>query len=92
MTYNYDLKGDTENYSVMVDTNQKHGYFEHHTAGDAQGGELTFAILHVLVNGHFEHALELTDYDGVAELPYEVTNWLRGQGLIVDSLYEPSYF
>jgi hypothetical protein len=74
--YNFDKKTETANFSVMVDTKERHGYFEHHELGDECGGELLFELT--------DGKLELVDYDGVAVLPKQVIEALREMDFIVD--------
>lgn len=72
MTYNFNIKGTTKNYDVLVDTTQEYGYFEHHRYGDAQGGGLWF------------EGKTLVDADGTYSVPIEVAKFLREQGFVVD--------
>jgi hypothetical protein len=65
MSYNFNLKFGTQNFTVEVDTKAKYGCFEHDTLGDHCGGGLWF-----------DKDLMLEDYDGVADLPSEVKNVL----------------
>jgi len=73
----WDTKGDTTNFSVVIDTADKYGYFEHHHQGDDYAGGLWF-----------DDQRELIDYDGVFELPAEVCNFLKEKGFkVADEFY-----
>jgi hypothetical protein len=63
---------ETKNFYIQVDTDNKHGYFEHHEEGDEYAVELWFE------DG------ELEDFDGVYSLPKEVAVALNELGLKVD--------
>lgn len=62
---NYNLDISTKDFEIKVDTNAGYGYFEHNELGDEVGGGLWFI------------GNELTDYDGVFELPKQVEQALR---------------
>lgn len=66
------LKLTTKNFDITIWGWDNRGYFEHHKFGDNCAGELWF------------EGTELTDYDGVFELPKEVIKALEGQGFVVD--------
>jgi hypothetical protein len=72
MSYNFNIKGTTKNYDVLLDTTQEYGYFEHHRYGDEQGGGLWF------------EGKELVDSDGTFSVPLEVVKFLREQDFVVD--------
>jgi len=63
--YNWNLRMGTQNFTVVVDTKAKYGWFEHDYHGDNCGGGLWF-----------DENLKLEDYDGVYDLPSEVKNIL----------------
>ena len=65
MSYTFNTQLGTQNFTIGIDTKAKYGYFEHDTLGDTCGGGLWF-----------DKQLNLTDYDGVFELPSEVKNIL----------------
>lgn len=73
--------GPDDGYEVFVDADDLHGYFEHNTEGDADAGELWFATME-------EGRLELTDYDGVFELPKYVITTLEGFGISVPQSFK----
>ena len=54
----------TENFTITLYSTDR-GYFEHNRLGEDLGGGLWF-------DGD-----NLTDYDGVYELPSEINQWLR---------------
>jgi hypothetical protein len=62
---------DTENYEIWlnIDTTGQRGYFEHTTLGDERAGGLWY-----------DDKKNLTDYDGVYELPKEVREALIADG------------
>lgn len=84
MAYNFDVKLQTENFEIQVDTAECYGYFEHNTRGDECGGGLWFQIMATPTCSW----LELIDYDGVSELPIEVAKALRGAGFIVSEEFD----
>jgi len=60
----------TKNYEITLDLHGDHrGYFEHNTLGDERAGGLWY-----------DENKNLTDYDGVAELPREVREALIADG------------
>jgi hypothetical protein len=65
LNYNFDTDVSSANYEIKIDTEAEYGYFEHNTHGDEIAGGLWF------------EGLELIDYDGVFELPYEVIESLK---------------
>jgi len=69
--YNFDKSVDVGKFTVEIDSKAAYGYFEHHELGDDCGGGLWFT------------KNELTDYDGVFELPASVTCGIRELGFIV---------
>jgi hypothetical protein len=76
MAYNFDVNIKTEHFLIEVDTAAKYGYFEHLHLGDTCGGGLWFDATDV--SGPSGHTLlELSDYDGVFELPKEVCEALE---------------
>jgi len=81
MTYNFDVKRETKNFEVQVDTAAKYGYFEHKELGDGCCGGLWFDVQ--------EGVLNLVDYDGVFELRMEVVTAIRDMGFNVSTLFEP---
>lgn len=70
--YYFDIKFQAGEYTVEIDTVNKHGYFEHNELGDESAGELSF------------EGAELIDYDGVFALPKSVCSALRQLGYKVD--------
>lgn len=70
--YYFDIKVQAGEYTIEIDTVNKHGYFEHNELGDASAGELSF------------EGAELIDYDGVFALPKSVCSALRQLGYKVD--------
>jgi hypothetical protein len=62
---------DTENYEIWlnIDTTGQRGYFEHTTLGDERAGGLWY-----------DENKNITDYDGVYELPKEVREALIADG------------
>lgn len=72
--YNFDLNAKTGKWTVEVDTAANYGYFERDS--DGTGGGLWFGRT-------AENKLTLEDYDGVACLPKDVAQALRGMGLEV---------
>lgn len=74
--YHFDINVQAGNYTVQIDTHNKHGYFEHNELGDESAGELSF------------EGGELTDYDGVFALPKAVVTCLRQLGYRVDESCE----
>lgn len=87
MTYNFDTKLNTKNFTVEIDTQANYGYFEHNTKGDECGGGLWFQAVPMSEAG-LEKKVELIDYDGVFALPKEVITVLRTAGYIVDEDFE----
>lgn len=61
MSYQFDLDISTKNYTVLIDTVAKYGYFEHTELGEDRSGGLWFDDQNML-----------SDYDGVCELPKQV--------------------
>jgi hypothetical protein len=76
MTYNFDVKFQHGKFEVGVDTSANYGYFEHETKGDECGGGLWF------------EGKELTDFDGLFELPKAVAEGLREHGFVVSSDFD----
>lgn len=76
MAYVFTQKLTKGDYEVQVDPVAKYGYFEHITRGDDSAGGLWF-------EQDGEH-VNLTDYDGVYELPKSVAEALRELGYVVD--------
>jgi len=74
MAYNFDKKTIIRNWEVCFDSNAQYGCFEYEING-TEGG------LWFVDN-------ELTDYDGVYELPKPVIEALQGFGLNVDYVLE----
>lgn len=81
--YNFDLKIETERFTVGIDTAQDYGYFERNS--DGSGGGLWF-------DSAYENGVNvdcgLKDYDGWAVLPKEVIRALRDNGIMVDEDFE----
>lgn len=79
-------KENTKSFEVVLlekaDTGEVYGYFEHHEHGDGYGGGLWFIK-------DSEGKLELTDYDGVAELPKQVYELLKVKGIVMDDVFAP---
>lgn len=69
-----------DHYKVTIRADRMSGWFERN--GEAIGG-LIFGIL----TGRDPGAIELTDYDGVFELPKTVALMLRDAGIHVDSTF-----
>lgn len=67
--YNFTISLNTKNFEIKIDPENSYGYFEHNHVGDMCAGGLWF------------NNKTLVDYDGVFELPKEVT----------DALYEAQY-
>lgn len=67
--YNFDLKVQTENFEIGIDTAEKYGYFEHNTYGDEYAGGIWFNA-----------RKSVEDYDGCGCLPREVVKALRANG------------
>lgn len=67
------IKLDTGDFQIEITPDTAHGFFEHYELGDGWGGGLWF------------DGKRLTDYDGVFELPKEVTAALIAAG------YDMSY-
>lgn len=61
------LKLNLPNFEVVI-FHDSQGYFEHNTLGDGCGG------------GLWLEGMEVTDYDGVFELPKEVREALKAEG------------
>lgn len=80
MEYAFDLKTQNGAFTVAIDSAALYGYFEHETHGDECGGWLWFDS----VNGQ----LDLTDYDGVPDLPKPVIEALESFGVIVDDEFK----
>ena len=66
------IKLTTQNFDITIWQYDNRGYFEHHKLGDNCAGELWF------------EGGELTDYDGVFELPKEVIEAIENAGFVVD--------
>lgn len=90
MNYNFDVKIETEHFTVQVDTAAKYGYFEHNQLGDTCGGGLWFDKTDISGPSGIT-CLELSDCDGVIELPKEVCQALASDvyGFIVPSEFWP---
>jgi len=88
MTYNFDTKLNTKNFTVEIDTQANYGYFEHNTKGDECGGGLLFQTVPMSEAGLKKKKVELIYYDGVFALPKEVISALRTAGYIVDEDFE----
>jgi len=63
----------TQNFTIWIFPKDprggpKRGSFEHNELGEDWGGGLWF------------EGTNLTDYDGVSDLPKEVAKWLKGKG------------
>lgn len=76
MSYNFNITIKTANFEIQVDTAATYGYFEHNELGDECGGGLWFE--------RHGDKLSLTDYDGVACLPLEVSDALIEAGFVVN--------
>jgi hypothetical protein len=63
-------------FEVVINTAEQRGYFEHEHYGDGVGGGLWF------------EDKNLTDYDGVFELPSEVIAAIRELGYTVAKEFE----
>lgn len=87
MTYNFDTKLTTINFTIQIDTQAHYGYFEHNTKGDNCAGGLWFQTVPMSEAG-LQKKVELIDYDGVFALPKEVVGVLRTAGYIVDEDFE----
>lgn len=71
------MKSITTNFTVEIfDEKPLRGYFEHNEFGDNCAGELLF------------EGNDLTDYDGVFELPKEVIQAIRDLGFYVGEEFE----
>jgi hypothetical protein len=68
----YTLVLDTKNYTIRINPEGSHGFFEHNKLGEDLGGGLWF-----------NESMYLRDYDGVFSLPSEVRD-----ALISFNLYE----
>lgn len=84
MTYNFDKKMQTANFTVEVDTAACYGHFEHNECGDERGGGLWFEVNIETHRVGSDRILELVDYDGVACLPLEVSGALIDAGFVVN--------
>lgn len=71
------MKFRTKNFYVEIDPEKHHGWFEHEEHGDEYGGGLWF-----------DNDMNLTDYDGVFELPKEVIQAIRSLGFYVGEEFE----
>ena len=67
-------------FSLEVDVAKLYGWFEDEEVGDENGGGLWFELMP-------DGRLELTDYDGVVELPRKVKAALIADGFYVDDTY-----
>ena len=67
-------------FTLEVDVVKLYGYFEDDKVGDENGGGLWFELLP-------DGRLELTDYDGVIELPAKVKTALIASGFEVGEDY-----
>lgn len=74
MSHTYNLDISTANYEIMIDTEEQYGFFEHHTHGDEIAGGLWF------------DGKALVDYDGVFELPEEVSDAIVSIGYSLGDL------
>ena len=72
--YNWNIKARTDHYEIMIDSAAQYGYFEHLMLGEDRAGGLWF------------DGKEIVDFDGVSELPKEVTGFLKENGYSGDSL------
>lgn len=71
------MKFRTKNFYGEVDPEKHRGWFEHEEHGDEYGGGLWF-----------DNDMNLTDYDGVFELPKEVIQAIRSLGFYVGEEFE----
>jgi hypothetical protein len=72
--YNFDRNISTPLYTIEIDTKAQYGYFEHNELGDEKAGGLWF-------DGD-----RLSDYDGVYELPRQVTAALINSGYQLEDI------
>lgn len=77
MAYNFDVKLETTNFVIEIDTAARYGYFEHKNLGEDRAGGLWFEETDT-------GALELVDFDGVYALPRPVAQALADNGYLVD--------
>lgn len=71
MAYNFNMKLQEGEYTILIDTDEHYGYFEHDIRGDNSAGGLWF-------EGNV-----LIDYDGTFALPGDVFTSLNNHGFIV---------
>lgn len=67
-------------FTLEVDVVKLYGWFEDDEVGDENGGGLWFELMP-------DGRLELTDYDGVVELPAAVKAALIAEGIHVDDIF-----
>lgn len=82
MEYRFNKKLQTKNFTIEIAEEDRYGYFEHDRVGEDRAGGLWFEVL---PSTDGTRKLSLTDYDGVFELPWEVTKALVAEG------YDMSY-
>ena len=71
------MKFQTKNYYGEITPDTHRGWFDHEEYGDEYGGGLWF-----------DNNMNLTDYDGVIELPKEVIQAIRDLGFHVGEEFE----
>lgn len=76
--YNFSVTIQTLDYEIKIDPSATYGYFEHQLGGE---GGLWFQMTD-------QDEMELIDYDGVYQLPTQVTSALRKAGYIVDETFD----
>ena len=72
--YTFNQKISTPLYTIEIDTRAQYGYFEHNELGDEKAGGLWF------------DGKRLSDYDGVFELPRQVTAALINAGYDLEDI------
>ena len=71
------MRFQTKNYYGEIAPDKCRGWFDHEEYGDECGGSLWF-----------DNNMNLTDYDGVIELPKEVIQVIRDLGFYVGEEFE----
>lgn len=71
------MRFQTKNYYGEIAPDKCRGWFDHEEYGDECGGSLWF-----------DNNMNLTDYDGVIELPKEVIQVIREMGFHVGEEFE----